>query len=65
MNTTGRLLSFGLGYPLGAIVAGTVSETAGPRAALLAMAAIPAAGAIAAWLSPLRGYELEAPYQQK
>jgi MFS family permease len=54
VNTTGRMLSFGLGWPLGSVIGGAVSEVAGPQAAMLAGAVVLAAGAIGAWLSPLR-----------
>jgi hypothetical protein len=54
VNTTGRMLSFGLGWPLGSVIGGAVSEVAGPQAAMLAGAVVIAAGAVGAWLSPLR-----------
>jgi predicted MFS family arabinose efflux permease len=54
VNTTGRMLSFGLGWPLGSVLGGVVSEAAGPRAALVTGALVLAAGAVGAWLSPLR-----------
>ncbi|MDQ1641006.1 MAG: hypothetical protein QOJ90_357 [Actinomycetota bacterium] len=54
VNTTGRMLSFGLGWPLGSVIGGAVSEIAGPQAAMLAGAVVLAAGAVGAWLSPLR-----------
>jgi MFS family permease len=54
VNTTGRMLSFGLGWPLGSVLGGVVSEVAGPRAALLAGALVLTGGAVGGWLSPLR-----------
>ena len=54
VNTTGRMLSFGLGWPVGSVLGGVVSEYQGPRAAMLAGATVLVAGAVAAWLSPLR-----------
>jgi MFS family permease len=54
VNTAGRMLSFGLGWPLGALAGGTVAEALGPRAALLGSVGVLAAGTVAAWLSPLR-----------
>lgn len=54
VNTTGRMLSFGVGWPLGAVLGGVVSHAAGPRAGMLAGAAVLAAAVVVAWLSPLR-----------
>jgi MFS family permease len=54
VNTTGRMLSFGLGWPLGSVLGGAVSEAAGPRAAMLAGAAVLGVGVVYGWLSPLR-----------
>lgn len=54
VNTAGRMLSFGLGYPLGALAAGVAAQQAGPRAAIVACMAPLVLGAGAAWLGPLR-----------
>jgi len=54
VNTTGRMLSFGLGWPLGSILGGVVAEAAGPRAGMLAGTAVLVLGCGYAWLSPLR-----------
>jgi MFS family permease len=54
VNTTGRMLSFGLGWPVGSVLGGVVAQAAGPRAGMLAGAAVLVAGAVLAWLSPLR-----------
>jgi len=54
VNTAGRMLSFGLGWPLGALAGGVVAQALGPRGALLGSVSILLAGTIAAWLSPLR-----------
>jgi hypothetical protein len=54
VNATGRMLSFGLGSPLGAFVGGVVATAAGPRAAILTGSGVLLAGAVLAWCSPLR-----------
>lgn len=54
VNTTGRMLSWGAGSPLGAFLGGTVAEAAGVRWALAAAALVAAVGAGLAWASPLR-----------
>ena len=54
VNATGRMLSFGLGSPLGAFVGGVVASVAGPRAAILTGSCVLLAGAVLAWCSPLR-----------
>jgi MFS family permease len=53
VNTTSRMLTFGLGTPIGALSGGVVANTFAPRHALLVcVAALTVATAIA-WLSPL------------
>jgi MFS family permease len=53
VNTTSRMLTFGLGTPVGALTGGVVANTSAPRHALLVcVAALTVATAIA-WLSPL------------
>jgi MFS family permease len=54
VNTTGRMLSFGVGWPLGSVLGGVVAEVAGPRAGMLAGTAVLVLGCGYAWLSPLR-----------
>jgi MFS family permease len=54
VNTAGRMLSFGVGFPVGALLGGAVASVAGPVAGMLAGAAVAAVGAGYAWLSPLR-----------
>jgi len=54
VNTTGRMLSFGLGWPLGSVLGGVVAHAAGPRAGMLAGAAVLVVGVAVGWLSPLR-----------
>jgi MFS family permease len=54
VNTTGRMLSFGLGWPLGSVLGGVVAHFAGPRAGMLAGAAVLVVGVAVGWLSPLR-----------
>jgi hypothetical protein len=54
VNTTGRMLSFGLGWPLGSVLGGLVAHSAGPRAGMLAGAAVLVVGVAVGWLSPLR-----------
>jgi hypothetical protein len=49
------MLSWGVGQPVGAALAGAVAVTAwGPRGGLAAGLAVLALGAALAWLSPLR-----------
>ncbi len=61
VNTAGRMLSFGAGFPLGALLGGVVARSAGPVAGMLAGAAVAAVGAIYAWMSPLRVAEAAQP----
>ncbi|RDI24684.1 MFS transporter [Lentzea flaviverrucosa] len=57
VNTTARMVAWGLGQPLGAALAGVLSVATGdPRAGLGAGLAVLLAGVVAAWVSPvLRG----------
>jgi MFS family permease len=53
VNTTGRMLAWGLGQPLGAVLAGAASVWAGdPRAGLAAGALVLLSGVVLAWVSP-------------
>jgi hypothetical protein len=54
VNTTGRMLSFGLGWPIGSVLGGLVANATGPRGGMLAGAAVLVAGVAVGWLSPLR-----------
>ncbi|EID54076.1 MFS transporter [Saccharomonospora xinjiangensis] len=52
VNTTGRMLAWGVGHPAGAALAGAVAVTgAGVRGGLLAACALLAAGVVIAWSS--------------
>ena len=54
VNTAGRMLSWGVGWTLGALVAGALSTRVGVRPAMVAVVAVgPVAALYAAW-SPLR-----------
>jgi predicted MFS family arabinose efflux permease len=61
VNTAGRMLSFGGGWPTGALAGGIVSEAYGPRAAIVASIGLIVVAAVVAWLSPLRGIGVESP----
>jgi predicted MFS family arabinose efflux permease len=54
VNTTGRMLSFGLGSPIGALLGGAVAQLSQPRNGILAGASVTVVGVSVAWLSPLR-----------
>ncbi len=54
VNTTGRLLGWGLGWPVGAALGGVIADLTTVRTAYLVMAAVALAAAGGAWLSPLR-----------
>ncbi len=54
VNVAGRMLSWGLGWPVGALLGGAVAAVAGVRVALVAAALVTAVGAALAFLSPLR-----------
>lgn len=54
VNTTGRMLAWGLGQPLGAVLAGVLSVALGdPRAGLVAGVAVLLAGVVTAWVTPV------------
>jgi predicted MFS family arabinose efflux permease len=54
VNTTARMLAWGLGQPLGAALGGTVSVAVGdPRAGLAAGVVVVAAGVAMAWVTPV------------
>ncbi|MDG4823622.1 MFS transporter [Asanoa sp. WMMD1127] len=54
VNTAGRMISFGVGWPVGALLGGLVSEATDPRTAIIWTAAMTGIGVVFAWLSPLR-----------
>jgi len=54
VNTTGRMLSFGLGWPVGSVLGGVVAQLSGPREGMLTGALVLALGVVVAWTSPLR-----------
>jgi predicted MFS family arabinose efflux permease len=56
VNTAGRMISFGLGTPVGALVGGVLTQRYGPTASFVAAAVAQAAAALVAWVSPLRRY---------
>ena len=54
VNTTGRMIAWGLGKPLGAALAGALSVAAGdPRAGVVAGAAVLLVGVVLAWVTPV------------
>ncbi|GAA3661093.1 putative MFS family arabinose efflux permease [Lentzea atacamensis] len=54
VNTTARMIAWGIGQPLGAALAGTVSVAVGnPRAGLAAGVAVVASGVVLAWVTPV------------
>lgn len=54
VNTTARMLAWGVGQPVGAALAGTVSVAAGdPRAGLAAGAVVLFSGVVLAWAAPV------------
>lgn len=54
VNTTARMLSWGLGWSLGAVLGGLLGHLIGTRPALVTMAAVGIVAATYAWMSPLR-----------
>jgi predicted MFS family arabinose efflux permease len=56
VNTAGRMLSFGFGTPLGALLGGLVASAWSPRAAVAMGAGWLALAALVAWTSRLRAY---------
>ncbi|MFN8169440.1 MAG: MFS transporter [Candidatus Nanopelagicales bacterium] len=53
VNTTGRMLSWGLGSPVGALLGGVVAARYGPPAGMYVGALVLAVGITAAWFSSL------------
>jgi Transmembrane secretion effector len=54
VGTTGRMLSFGLGWPIGSLLGGVVAGAAGPVAGMLAGSAALVVGALVATSAPMR-----------
>jgi MFS family permease len=54
VNTAGRMLSWGLGWTVGALCAGALADQVGVRPAMLTVVGVGLAAAAYAWLSPLR-----------
>jgi hypothetical protein len=54
VNTAGRMLSWGLGWTVGALVAGQLAERLGVPHAMLVLTCVGLVAATYAWLSPLR-----------
>lgn len=59
--TAGRMLAFGIGWTLGAAVAGTLAADLGVRKAMVTLVSVGAVAAAYAWWSPLRGQRHTAP----
>ncbi|HEU4948987.1 MAG TPA: MFS transporter [Kribbella sp.] len=55
VNTAGRMLSWGVGWTLGAMVGGFVGEVLGVRPAMVVMGVFGFVAVLVAWTSPLRG----------
>jgi MFS family permease len=55
VNTAGRMLSWGVGWTLGSIVAGVISSHLGVRPAMVVMGVFGFVAVGVAWTSPLRG----------
>jgi predicted MFS family arabinose efflux permease len=60
VNTAGRMLSWGIGWPVGATGAGLLAEHIGVRPTMIAVVCAGVLGAVFAWTSPLRA-EVAAP----
>jgi MFS family permease len=54
VNTAGRMLSWGLGWSLGSVVAGALASQIGVRPAMIAVVSVGVLAAVFAWTSPLR-----------
>jgi len=59
VNTAGRMLSWGAGWTLGAVIGGALGHVLGVRQALVAMAALGLVSVMVAWTSPLRRLALQ------
>jgi MFS family permease len=54
VNTAGRMLSWGVGWTLGAVAGGVLSHQIGVRPAMVTMASLSVVAVLVAWTSPLR-----------
>jgi MFS family permease len=54
VGAAGRMLSFGVGWPVGSLLGGSVASWLGPVAGMLAGCAVLWVGVVVAWSSPLR-----------
>lgn len=54
VHTAARMLSLGLGWPVGAVLGGVIADAADPHTSMTVVAGILVAGAVAVWFSPLR-----------
>lgn len=54
VNTAGRMLSWGVGWTLGAAAGGVLAHLVGVREAMMLMAGMGAVACVVAWTSPLR-----------
>ena len=54
VNTAGRMLAWGLGWTVGAAVAGALSSVTGVRSTLHAVTCVGVLAVLVAWTSPLR-----------
>jgi hypothetical protein len=54
VNTTARMLSWGVGWTVGAVAGGVLGSTVGVRPAMVVMASVSVAAVAVAWTSPLR-----------
>jgi len=60
VNTAGRMLSFGVGWTGGALVASALAGAVGLRPALVAVVSVGVVAAAFGWLSPLRTLDVRA-----
>jgi MFS family permease len=60
VSTAGRMLSFGVGWTGGALVASALAQVVGLRPALVAVVSVGLVAALFGWLSPLRTIDREA-----
>ena len=61
VNTTGRMLSWGLGSPIGALLGGVVGGALGPQYGILLGAVVLSIVTAFAWGSSLRGIPVRRP----
>jgi hypothetical protein len=61
VSTAGRMLSFGVGWTLGALGASALAGLVGLRPALVAVVAVGCVATVFGWLSPLRTIDARGP----